>query len=142
MSRLPVGCPPMLGRDQQRPRFFVSRPSSCDVTRFFGSAPVIDEGYNAPLGADVKIPRVSRRISADLLRIFHRHELRRTLSERQWLLVLLRHIGAVVPIGMKGEDEPIIVIDEGRLNFVSHVGSCAAKLIAIVGNLYRLPLFV
>src|SRR2546429_3880172 len=77
---------------------------------------MIGEFLDSPIRPEVKIPSISRRVAANLRRIFHRHQLRRTLSERQFLHVLDCHNGAGVPVSMEWENKPIIVVDERRLN--------------------------
>src|SRR5882762_11276423 len=105
----------MVRREKQRASLLVARPCGCYVARLFGSATMINELHDSTIRPDVKIPGVSRRVAANLHRVFHRHKLRRTLSERQYLVVLLLHIRARVPVNMERENRPIIVVDEGRL---------------------------
>src|SRR5712664_767668 len=132
--RLAVRRSAMVRREEQRASLLVARPSGCDVARWFGSATMINELLDSPIRPDVKIPSVSRRVATNLRRIFHRHELRRTLSQRQFLVVLLLHVSADVPVNMEWEDHPIIVVDEGRLNFIFHVFRCDGELIPEIGN--------
>src|SRR6266403_1672775 len=126
--RLAVRRSAVVRREEQRASLLVARPGGCDVARWFGSAAMIDELHASPIRPDVKIPSVSRRVATNLRRIFHRDKLRRTLSNRQFLLVLDRHIGAGVPVRVEREDEPIIVVHESGLNFVFHVGRRAVEL--------------
>src|ERR1700675_2092703 len=55
---------------------------------------------------------------------------------------LIGHGGAGVPVSMEGEQKPIVIVDESRLNFVFHGVGLAAELGAHVGNLHRLAVFV
>src|SRR5438132_10731856 len=103
---------------------------------------MIGEFLDSPIRPEVKIPSISRRVAANLRRIFHRHQLRRTLSERQFLHVLDCHNGAGVPVSMEWENKPIIVVDERRLNFVFHVGRRAADLRPDIANPHRLAVLI
>src|SRR6266851_3970096 len=87
--RLAVRRSAVVRREEQRASLLVARPGGCDVARWFGSAAMIDELHDSPIRPDVKIPSVSRRVATNLRRIFHRDKLRRTLSDRQFLVVLL-----------------------------------------------------
>src|SRR5262249_29568775 len=89
-----------------------------------------------------QVPGISRSLAANLRSIFHRTQFRRTRANRQFLLVLFGHRRAGVPIGVEGEDEPIIVVDERWLNFVLHVGRRAIDLRTLVANLDRLSFLI
>ena len=43
---------------------------------------------------------------------------------------------------MEGEQKPIIIVDESRLDFIFHIVGLAAELGACVGNLDRLAVFI
>src|SRR5580704_2644699 len=103
---------------------------------------MIDELHDSPIRSHVKIPSISRRVTASLRVVFHRHQRRRTWTYRQFLLGGLCHSGAGIPISMERENQPIIVVDESRLDFVFHVGWRAAELIPVVGDLYRLAVLI
>ena len=92
--------------------------------------------------ADVKIPGVAGRVTANFRGIFHRHQRGRSGADRKFLACFLSDGGAAVPICVKREQKPVIVIDEGRLDFVFHLVGLAAKLRAVVRNLHRLAVFV
>src|ERR1700756_32332 len=85
--RLAVRRSAMVRREEQRASLLVARPSGCDVARWFGSPAMIDELPDSPIRPDVKIPSISRRVATKLRRIFHRDKLRRTRSDRQFLVV-------------------------------------------------------
>src|SRR5713226_4685879 len=140
--RLGVRRSAMVRREEQRASLLVACPGGCDVSRWFGYAAMINELYDSPIRPDVKIPSVSRRVATNLRRIFHRDKLRRTLSDRQFLVVLLHYVRASVPVKMEREDRPIIVVDEGRFNFIFQVGRHAVELRAEIGNLDRLAVLV
>src|ERR1700723_824073 len=140
--RLAVRRSAMVRRKEQRAGFLVARPGGCEVARWFGSAAMIDELPPPPIPPDVKIPCVSRRVATNLRRVFHRDKLRRTLSDRQFLLVLFHYVRASVPVNMEREDRPIIVVDESRLDFIFHVGRRGVELRAEIGNLDRLAVLV
>src|SRR5947208_9027357 len=91
---------------------------------------MIGEFLDSPIRPEVKIPSISRRVAANLRRIFHRHQLRRTLSERQFLHVLDCHNGAGVPVRMEWVIKPIMVIDERHFSLVWFVGVPADDVIA------------
>src|SRR5262249_33532912 len=61
---------------------------------------------------------------------------------RQLLHALVFHFGASVPAGMEGEDQPILIVDETRVDFFLYGVGLAAELGAHVGNLDRLTLFI
>ena len=132
----------MVGREQQTTGLLIARPCGCDVAWLFGSAPMIDEFLDSTVRPDVEVPCVSRRIAANLRWILHRHELGGALSNRQFLVVLHFHIRASVPVNMEREERPIIVVDEGRLNVIFHVGGRAVQLRAKVCYLHRLAVFI
>ncbi len=43
---------------------------------------------------------------------------------------------------MEGEQKPVIIVDERRLDFVLHLVGLAGELRAVVRNLHRLAVFV
>jgi len=43
---------------------------------------------------------------------------------------------------MEGEQKPIVIVEESRINFVFHDIGLAAKVGALVGNLDRLTVFI
>src|SRR5215470_2227506 len=102
----------MFGGDQERTSFLVARPSCFDFTRLFGSAAMIEEFFDSVVRSDPKLPRISWRVAANLRRIFHRDERRRTWPKWQFLFFLDGHNGAGVPVSMERENKPIIVVDE------------------------------
>src|SRR6202051_4394490 len=132
----------MLRREEQRASLLVARPGGCEVAGWFGSAAMIDEWPPRPIRHDINTPSVSRRVATNLRRIFHRDKFRRTLSDRQFLLVLLHYVRASVPVNMEREERPIIVVDESRLDFIFHVGRRGVELRAEIGNLDRLAVLV
>src|SRR6476620_12049740 len=109
MQRFAVRGPAVLCREKQWASHLVARPGGCDVARLLGSAPVINEFLNSSIRPDVKIPSISWCVATELRGIFHRHKLRRTFSDRQFLVVLLLDIRARVPVSLKWKDHPIIV---------------------------------
>jgi len=103
---------------------------------------MIDKLHHSAFRPEVKVPGISRRIAANLRGIFHRHQLRRSFSNRQFLLVRDGYIGAGVPVNMEREDKPIIVVKERRLNLVFHVGGCAVEQRPDIGHLERLSILI
>src|SRR5260370_3090531 len=114
--RLAVRRSAMVRREEQRASLLVASPGGCDVARWFGSAAMIDELHDSPIRPDVKIPSVSRRVATNLCRIFRRDKLRRTLSDRQFFVVLLHSVRASVPVNMQRQDHPLLVVHETTLN--------------------------
>src|SRR5215467_621258 len=58
------------------------------------------------------------------------------------MLARLFHFGAAVPGKMQGEEQPILIVEESRINFVLHDSRLAAELRAPVRKLHRLTLLV
>src|SRR3989440_2050973 len=55
---------------------------------------------------------------------------------------LIGHSGAGVPISMEGEQKPIVIVDESRINFVFHRVGLAAEVGAHVASLDRLTVLI
>src|SRR5207247_10176657 len=66
----------------------------------------------------------------------------RAFANRVFLDTLVGHGGAGVAVSMEGEQEPIIIIDESRFDFVLHGVGLAVELGAHVSDLDRLSLFI
>src|SRR5262249_2871984 len=66
----------------------------------------------------------------------------RACTYRQFLRAFIRYRGALVPVGMEGKDEPIVIVDKRRFDFVLHRVWLGVELRAVVGDLDRLALFV
>src|SRR6266478_3486121 len=130
----------MVGGDKQRASFLVARPSRYDETRLLGSTPMIDEFLGSTVRPDEKLPSISRRVTANLCGIFHRHSPRRTLPQWQFLHTQVFYIGAGVPVSMEGEQKPIVIVVETRIDFIFHGVGLAAELGAHIGNLDGLGL--
>jgi hypothetical protein len=54
-----------------------------------------------------------------------------------FLRAFVLHLGGGVPAGMEGEDQPILIVDEARIDFIFHVVRLAAELRTYVRNLHR-----
>src|SRR5260370_28991046 len=113
----------MLRREKERASFLVTRPTHGNET-WHGAlwgARMVDYFFDSVVRLDVQIPSISRRVAA--VRIFHRHELRRTLPQRQFLHAHVLCIGAWgIPVNMEREERPIIIVYEKPVNFVLHDG--------------------
>ena len=105
-------------------------------------AAVVDQVLDAVVFTDVEIPGVAGRVTADFRGILHRNQLGRAGAHRQFLHALIGHAGALVPVSMEGEQSPIVIVDETRVDFVLHGVGLAAELGAHVGNLDRLAVFI
>src|ERR1700722_13324802 len=99
---------------------------------------MIGEFLDSTVRSEEKLPSIPRRVTADLRWIFHDNCFRRTLPQRQFLHTQVFYIGAGVPVSMERKDQPILIVDESRLNFVFHVGRLAVQFRAKVRSLYRL----
>src|SRR5437868_2962589 len=55
---------------------------------------------------------------------------------------LISHRGAGVPVSVKGEDRPILIVDESRLDFVLYSVRLAGELGAVVRNFHWLAGFI
>src|ERR1700757_1785181 len=55
---------------------------------------------------------------------------------------LIGHGGAGIPVSMEGEEKPIVIVDESRIDFIFHGVGLAPELGAYVGNLDRFALFI
>src|SRR5205814_8123939 len=117
---------------------FVACPVYSDEARLLGAAAVVNHLLNAVVSADIEIPGIARRITSSLLRIFHRHQPGRADANRHFVHSLIGHGGASVPIAMEGEQKPVIIVDESRLDFILDVVWLAAELGAHVTDLNRL----
>src|SRR6516162_7470137 len=58
------------------------------------------------------------------------------------MLARLFHFGAAVPGKMQGEEQPILIVEESRINFVLHDSGLAAELRAQVCKLHGLTRLV
>src|SRR5207245_9841193 len=87
------------------------------------------------------VPGVSV-VVIDIRGILHRDQLGRAVAQRQFLLALVLYIGAGVPVSMEGEQKPIVIVDETRIDFVLDGVGLAAKLRANVCSLYGLAVLL
>src|SRR5262249_33251287 len=110
----------MLRRKKERAGLLVALPTRADELRLGLPTTMVDEFLDPIVRPDVEVPGVPRRVATGR-RILDRYQLRRALPRRQFLRALVLHIRAGrVPVGMEGEDDPIVVVDEGRLDHVLH----------------------
>src|SRR6202007_3144128 len=110
VRRLAVVRSAVLQRDEQRSRFLVISPGRND-DMLGGSSRAIGHFFDSTVGADVEVPGITRRITA-IGRILYRDLLRGTFPQWQILHAGIFHRSVGVPDDMKGEDEPIIIIQE------------------------------
>src|SRR5262249_53554519 len=106
-----------------------------------GPAAVIDELLDAVVVADVEIPGVAGGVTT-IGGILHRNQLGRAVAQGQLLLALVLYIGARIPVSMKREQEPIIIVHESRIDFVLDGVGQAAKLRTDVCGLYGLAVLI
>src|SRR5439155_25501312 len=99
------------------PFLFVACLPCEDATRRLARAAVVDKVHVAVVVTNAEIPSVTGRLTA-IRRILYRDQLGRAGSHGQVKLALIDRAGALVPISMEGEQNPIIVVDERRINLV------------------------
>src|SRR5438132_1031378 len=128
-------------RDKKRAGFLIALPRCDDDARLLGPAAVVDELLDAVVFADVEVPGVAGGVT-DIRGILHRDQLGRAVAQRQFLLALVLYIGAGVPVSMEGEQKPIVIVDETRIDFVLDGVGLAAKLRANVCSLYGLAVLI
>src|SRR5262249_25786178 len=63
-------------------------------------------------------------------------------TERQFLHAFVFHVRGGVPASMEGEDQPILIVDEGRIDFFLHVFRLAAELRTYVRGLHRIACLI
>ena len=90
---------------------------------------------DAVVCADEEFPSVAGCV-ATFGGIFHDDPGSGTFPQRQFLLARLLHVGAAVPGKMQGEEQPILIVEESRINFVLHDSGFVAELRAQVRQLY------
>ena len=96
--------------------------------------------FDPAAAADVQLPRVTRRVAAR--RILRDNLLSGTIPLRQFLYAGIFDRSVGVPGQMKWEEQPIIVVQEPRIDVVPDVCRFAAQLRALVGNLQRIARLV
>src|SRR5262249_16422102 len=94
-----------------------------------------DEFLDAVVSADEEFPSVTGRV-ATLRRIFHDHPAGGTLPQREFMFARLCHFCAAVQRKMQGKEQPILIVEESRINFVLHDSGFVAELRAQVRQLY------
>jgi hypothetical protein len=102
---------------------------------------MIDHLPDPSVGADVEIPGVALAIAA-IGGIFHRELLGGAVPEWQRLRGGILDGRARVPAHMKRQEQPVIVIDETRIDGLLDLGRLAAELRAQIRDLERLAGFV
>src|SRR5258708_12973791 len=79
---------------------------------------------------------------ANMRRVFHSDLLGRTLAWRQFVRAFVFHAVPGVPDQMKREDQPILIVDETRIDIFLDVVRLAAELRTYVCNLHRIACLV
>ena len=87
---------------------------------------VEDQILDAVVFADVEFPGVTGRVTAEFRGIFHYDMLGRAGARWEFFHTLIGDVGAGVPVGMKGKQKPIVIVDERRLDCGLHVVRLAA----------------
>src|SRR5215467_9949555 len=123
-QRLAVRRTAVFRRDEERTSLLVALPRRGDDARLLRPAAVVDHLLDAVVFADVEVPGVAGRVTA-FRRILYRDQLGRAVAQRQGLDAFVLYIGAGVPVNMQSEHQPILVVDETRIDFVLHIGRLA-----------------
>ena len=88
---------------------------------------MVDKVHDPVVFTDVEIPGVAGRVTA-ICGILHREQLGHAGAHWQVKLALIDRAGALVPIGMKRKQNPIVIVDEARVDFVLHGVGLGAEL--------------
>src|SRR6516162_9765577 len=89
--------------------------------------------------ADVELPSVTGRVAA---RCVFRHDLsRRSFPQRRFVHALIGHRRAV-PCEVQRQDQPVLIVDESRIDFLLYCIALALKLRALIRNLDWVALLI
>src|SRR6185369_8255979 len=102
---------------------------------------MVDELLHPPVFADVEIPCVAGRVTA-VRWILHGDQLGRAVALWQWFHTLITGGGAFVPVSMEWEQQPVVIVDERRIDFVLHIVRLGVQLRTQIGDLYRLTVLI
>src|ERR1700739_3933597 len=100
----------MLGGEQNWAGLLVAFPGCEDAARGLWPA-TMGVKVNDAVVFDVEIPDVAGGVT-HIRRILYRDQFGRAGAQRQVELALIDRAGALVPVGMEGEQGPIIIVDE------------------------------
>src|SRR6185369_9331852 len=74
--------------------------------------------------------------------ILHGDQLGRAVALWQWFHTLITGGGAFVPVSMERKQQPVVIVDERRIDFVLHIVRLAVQLRTQIGDLYRLTALI
>src|SRR5438270_5885539 len=132
----------MVHRDEKRACFHVVCPT-CDYDTWLAwPTASIHKLLHSVGGPDPEFPSVARCEAAGLSRILHDHMSCRAAADRKLLRAQVLHVRAGVPLNVVRKDQPILVVDKGRLHFVTHFRRLSAQFRLDVGHTYWLAIFV
>src|SRR5438045_5461515 len=103
---------------------------------------MVDEVLHAVVFGDVEVPGVAGRVPASFRGILHYDQPGRASSHRQFLHTFVGHRSTLVPVGMERKDQPIVIVDESRFDFVLQAVWMDAALRLDVSDLDRLTVIV